>query len=238
MASRWRRWHDGDQNDEGISETWTTPSIVSRCEVEGRLETVRRWGGSADDAYVASLRDLGGEGYQSGCRREGRSLGRERGARAHRRCSNRRRTAAEASDSDEESLCGSSMILRRSKGRWRRSARAFYRRRERSKRPGIYGNWRGGINRGKKQSPARFPVQGGRRLTWPDIRGPHVGEGERIGCTDSGLGWFGPWTETGVGPKGFPEVLFLFSFLFFFFFFYFFFLILLHLLFKWLQTNL
>jgi hypothetical protein len=83
---------------------------VSRRRAEGRLEMVRRWGGSADGVRVVSLQYLAGEEYQRGRRREGRGLGGEVGARAHWWGSNRRRTAAETSDSDEKSLCGLSKI--------------------------------------------------------------------------------------------------------------------------------
>jgi hypothetical protein len=111
------------------SASWwvrSSSSIVSSGHDERRLEAVRRWGGSADDAYVISLRDSPGDGCQSGSWREGRGLGGERGARAHRQGSNRRRTVAEASDSGDKFHQPGGMIFRGTKGKMERRGRASY----------------------------------------------------------------------------------------------------------------
>jgi hypothetical protein len=55
-----------------------------------------------------------------------KSIGGEGGALAHWFRRNRRNSATMPADSGEKSLCGSSMISRRSKGRWRRTARGSY----------------------------------------------------------------------------------------------------------------
>jgi hypothetical protein len=52
---------------------------------------------------------------------------------------------ADAVDSGEKSLCGSSTISWRSEGRWRRSEGAFYRRGAEKERAGIKGELKGEI---------------------------------------------------------------------------------------------
>jgi hypothetical protein len=107
-----------DEERDGLesSSAWAASLIASSVEEETRLEAVRRWGGSADDACVGSLWDLAGEGYQRGCQREGRGLGGERGAQAHRRHCNRRRMAAVLEIFSERFRRGWSKNWRESKG--------------------------------------------------------------------------------------------------------------------------